>query len=183
MASRSLPRRSILLPVLLALAFSAVDAAAQREFAGIPWGTPPAEATERIRAAGYELRGTGPHGDLTFGGADGAELRAEFDPRGLVSVQVRWVEPAEGLPARFERMADSMRAVLGAPSTSNRDDYERSMTWLGEEWGGADLVYSRSEGDPPPWLSLSHWGPGYEEEIERREGPAQEVHVPADPPP
>lgn len=183
MASRSLPRRSLLLPVLLALALSAVDAAAQREFAGIPWGTPPAEATERIRAAGYELRGTGPHGDLTFGGPDGAELLAVFDPRGLVLVEARWLEPAERLPVRFERMADSMRAELGAPSTSNRDDYERSMTWLGAEWGGVDLVYSRSEGYPPPVLSLSHWGPGYEEEVERREGPAREVQVPADPPP
>lgn len=174
MSSRSLPRRSILLPVLLALALSAVDAAAQREFAGIPWGTPPAEAAERIRAAGYELRGTGQNGDLTFGGADGVELLAVFDPRGLVFVEARWLEPAERLPARFERMADSMRAVLGVPDMANRDDYERSMTWRGPEWGGVDLVYSRG-GGIPPMLSLTHWGPGYEEEIERREGPAEVV--------
>lgn len=183
MASRYLPRRSILLPVLLALALSAPDAAAQREFAGIPWGTPPGEATERIRAAGYELRGTGEHGDLTFGRADGAELLAVFDPRGLVFVEARWLEPAERLPARYERMADSMRAVLGAPGTSNRDAYERSMTWLGAGSGGVDLVYSRGEGGPPPLLSLTHWGPGYEEEVTRREGSAPRVQVPADPPP
>jgi hypothetical protein len=183
MASRSRPRPSILLPVLLALAVSAPDVAAQREFAGIPWGTPPAEAAERLRAAGYEPRGTGEHGDLTFGGPDGAQLLAVFDPRGLVLVEARWLEPADRLPARFERMADSMRAVLGAPSTSNRDDYERSMTWLGAEWGGVDLVYSRGEGGPPPLLSLTHWGPGYEEEVTRREGSTPEVQVPADPPP
>lgn len=174
MASRSLPRRSNLLPILLALALSAVDAAAQREFAGMPWGTPAAEVTERIRAAGYELRGTGPHGDLTFGGPDGAELLAVFDPRGLVFVEARWLEPAERLPARYERMADSMRAVLGTPDMSDRDDYERSMTWLGAESGGVGLVYSRG-GGIPPMLSVSHWGPGYEEEVERREGPAREV--------
>lgn len=181
MASRSFPRRSLLLPVLLSLALSAVDAGAQREFAGIPWGTPPAEAMERIRAAGYELKGTGPHGDLTFGGPEGVELVAIFAPRGLVHVEARWQVPAERLPGRFDRMADSMRAVLGAPTMAGRDNYERTMTWLGAEWGGVDLVYSRSEGYPPPLLSLSHWGPGYEEEVTRREGPATGVQVPADP--
>lgn len=183
MVSRSLPRRSLLLPVLLALAFSAVDAAAQREFAGIPWGTPPAEAMERLRAAGYELKGTGQYGDLTFGGPEGVELVAIFAPRGLVHVEARWEVPPDRLPARFERMADSMRAVLGAPTTAGRYDYERTMTWLGAEWGGVDLVYSRSEGYPPPQLSLTHWGAGYEEEVMRREGPATEMQVPADPPP
>src|SRR5687768_4201068 len=178
MASQSIRCRSLLL-VLLALALSAEDAAAQREFAGIPWGTPAAEATERIRAAGYELRGTGPHGDLTFGGPDGVEFLAVFDPRGLVYVQARWHEPAERLPERFERMADSMRAVLGAPTMAGRDDYERSMTWLGAEWGGVDLVYGRG-GGIPPLLSLTHWGRGYEEEVERREGPAREVVRPVD---
>lgn len=174
MASRSLRRRSILLPVLLALALSAPDAAAQREFAGIPWGTPPAEATERLRAAGYAPRGTGEHGDRTFGGADGVELLAVFDPRGLVFAEARWLEPADQLPARYERMADSMRAVLGAPTVAERDDYERSMTWLGAESGGVGLVYSRG-GGIPPMLSVTHWGPGYEEEVERREGPAEVV--------
>jgi hypothetical protein len=174
MASPSLPRRSLLLPLLLALALSAVDAAAQREFAGIPWGTPPAQAAERLRAAGYELRSTGAHGDLTFGGADGAELFAMFDPRGLVFVQARWLEPAERLPTRYDRMADSMRAVLGTPDRSDRDDYERAMTWLGAESGGVDLVHGRG-GGIPPLLSLTHWGPGYEQEVERREGPAQVV--------
>lgn len=182
MALRSFPRRPLLLLVLLALALSALDAAAQREFAGIPWGTPPAEAAERIRAAGYQLRSAGPHGDLTFAGPDGAELLAVFDPRGLVFVEARWQEPAERLPARFERMADSMRAVLGAPDMANRDDYERSITWLGAERGGAGLVYSRG-GGIPPLLSLTHWDPGYEEEVERREGPAEVVRPLDDTPP
>lgn len=172
------------LPILLfGLILAPFSAAAQREFAGIPWGTPPAEAMERLRAAGYALRGTGQYGDLMFGGPEGVELLAVFAPRGLVHVEARWEMPPDRLPARFERMADSMRAVLGAPTTAGRDNYERTMTWLGAEWGGVDLVYSRSEGYPPPQLSLSHWGPGYEEEVMRREGPATQVQVPADPPP
>ncbi|HEU0299523.1 MAG TPA: hypothetical protein VFR37_08720 [Longimicrobium sp.] len=161
-----LPLRSLL--VLLAIVLAAGDASAQLEFAGIPWGTPVDSASARIQRAGYAFRGEDQLGDRVFGGPDGMDLVAMFDSTGLVLVEATWMDRPELLPARYERMADSMRRALGAPDTANADEYERFGTWKRGE-AVLDLFFRPRGGGLDTALILRHAGPGYEAEYERRD--------------
>jgi hypothetical protein len=118
-----------LLAALAALAVSAGDAGAQLEFAGIPWGTPTDSASACIQRAGYPFRGQDQEGDWVFGAPGRVDLVAVFDSAGLVFVDAFWLEGADSLSARHGRMADSMRAALGAPDSAHADRHGRYMIW------------------------------------------------------
>lgn len=155
-----------------ALALSAGDAAAQLEFAGIPWGTPGDQATTRIEAAGYFLRGRDQDGDLVFGAADSAELVAMFDSVGLVFVRVDWFRDPDRLPARFERMGDSMRALLGPPALqAEEDEFERWVEWS-QDGTSAELRFRPRDGGLDSLVAVLHRAPGFEAEYDRRRAAA-----------
>lgn len=160
----------ILRPLALfaALAASPVDAAAQLEFAGIPWGTSPDRARASIQRAGYALRGQDQEGDWVFGAPGRVDLVAVFDSAGLVFVDVYWLEESARLSARHDRMADSLRAVLGAPDSANADRHGRYTTW---RRGGAtlELVFHPDDSARDASLFTRHTGPGYAAEFERRD--------------
>lgn len=155
------------LALLVALAASAGDAAAQLEFGGIAWGTSPDSTRARIQRAGYELRGQDQEGDWVFGAPGRVDLVAVFDSAGLVFVDAFWLEEPARLPARHDRMADSMRAVLGAPDSAHADRHGRYMTW---RRGGAtlELVLDPDVSARDGALFIRHTGPGYAAEFERR---------------
>jgi hypothetical protein len=155
------------LSVLAALAFTAGDAAAQLEFRGIAWGTPPDGTRAAIERAGYPFRGVDQDGDWVFGGPESLDLVAMFDSAGLVYVEQQWMQAPDGLPARYERMADSLRRHLGAPDTTNADEYERFMVW---RRGGAELeLFFRPRGGGlDTALTVRHHGPGWGAEDLRR---------------
>lgn len=156
-----------LLPVLAALALSAGDAAAQLEFAGIPWGTSSDSTRASIQRAGYHFRGQDQDGDWVFGAPDSVDLVAMFDSAGLVHVEAMWLRDPDRLPARYQHLADSMRASLGAPDTANADEYERFMTWRRD---GAELAlfFRPRGGGLDTALTIRHFGPGWEAEDLRR---------------
>lgn len=167
MILRSIPRRSSLIAIIAALVLFAGDAAAQLEFAQIPWGTPEARTLEHITSAGYTFRGTDQDGDMVFGAADSVDLVAMFDSAGLVYVEAMWLNDPDRLPARYQRLADSMRASLGAPDTANADEYERFMTWR-RDGAEAELFFRPRGGGLDTALTIRHFGPGWEAEDLRR---------------
>jgi hypothetical protein len=159
--------RRFLLPLLAALALSVGDAAAQLEFRGIAWGTSPDSTRAAIERAGYPFRGVDQDGDWVFGGPEPMDVVAMFDSAGLVYVEMQWMEEPDRLPARYERMADSMRRALGAPDSAHADEYERYVRWLR---GGADLeLFFRPRGGGlDTALTVRHYGPGWQAEDLRR---------------
>lgn len=66
MISHRLPRRSLLTPILVAIFASAGEVDAQLEFAGIPWGTSEAQATERIRERAWSAPTAGSPDDVAL---------------------------------------------------------------------------------------------------------------------
>lgn len=172
MRTRSLPRRSTRIAIAAALVLFAEDADAQLEFAGTPWGAAREAATERIRSAGYTYRGVDQDGDPVFGAADSVDVVAMFGEGGLVHVEAVWQRDPDALPARYGRMADSMRAALGAPDTASVDEgeefSERFVTW-NRDGVTLQLYYRPRSGGLDTALILSHQGPGWEAEYERRD--------------
>lgn len=144
-----------LFTVFAALFLSAADAAAQMEFAGIPWGTPPRETADRLQALGYRLRGVDQEGDWVFRGPDGAEVIAVMDTAGLISVDVRWYERPDEFPRRLQVLVDSLTAAFGEPL--NRE--EESAVWNRQEaW--VHLFMRRAYGGRDSMLFLAHTRPG-----------------------
>jgi hypothetical protein len=169
--------------ILAALAAFPADAAAQLEFAGIPWGTAQDVARERIRAAGYTFRGVDQDGDLVFGAADSVDLVAMFDSAGLVYVEAGWLRDPDRLPARYRRMADSMIAAVGAPDTATADEgedvFERVTSWS-LDGAALELYYTPRNGGLDSALLLRHAGPGWlAEDIRRGELPEGPRDTPA----
>lgn len=158
--------RSLLLSILLALPISPRHAAAQLEFAGIPWGTPREEASARIRAAGYTFRGVDQDGDLVFGAPDSVDLVALADSA-LIQVELTWMRDPDRLPARFDRMADSMRAALGPPDSAQVEEWERWMAWNRGD-ATLELYYRPRSGGMDTVLTLRHAGPGWADAIAAR---------------
>lgn len=128
------------------------------------------QATTRIQAAGYALRGADRHGDVVFGAADSAELVAMFDSVGLVFVHVEWMRDPDRLPARFERMRDSMRTVLGPPG-DEEDDFERWLEWT-QDGASAELMFRPADRGVDTLVALVHRGPGSLAEFDRRRAAA-----------
>jgi hypothetical protein len=158
MISRFLSLRSLLLPILAALAVVAGDAHAQLEFAGVPWGASRDVAAERIRAAGYTYRGVDQEGALVFGAADSVDLVAGFVGAGLREVTLTWFHDPDRLPARFRRMADSMRAAVGAPDTVSIEEWERRMRWR-RDGAALELYYRPTSGGMDTVLIVTHESP------------------------
>ncbi len=161
-----LPSRSLALAVCVLSASwaMAADAAAQMEFEGIRWGTPAREVSARLEGSGYRLRGVDQEGDWMFDGRDGSVLLAVMDSTGLVEVVQVWKNPPEPLPARFQRLGDSLRAVLGEAGEQG-DRYFRwrrgeenvhLSRFLPDNWVGGAMV------------TLFHSGPDEREEASRR---------------
>jgi hypothetical protein len=152
------------LALLAALACSAGDAAAQLEFAGIPWGTPPQATANRLHSLGYCLRGVDQEGDWVFFGPDGEEVVAVMSPTArLVGVEVRWRGDRGRISTLYTRMRDSMVAVHGM-SFNERSD--------GAAWNRAGNVLQLwqlgPQAHPGYSLTLFHGGPGGPAEEERR---------------
>lgn len=161
------PTSRLLLLLLFALGLRAEGAAAQLEFRGIPWGASPDDARAAIERAGHPFRGQDQDGDHVFGGPDRMDVVAMFDSAGLVYVESTWLDDPDGLPARFERLGDSLRASLGAPDTANEDEYERFMRWR-RDGAELELFFRPRGGGLDTALTVKHYGPGWEAEDLRR---------------
>lgn len=155
------------LALLAAVVASVGDAAAQLEFGGIPWGTPADSARARIQRAGYPFRGQDQDGDGVFGAPGRVDLVAVFDSAGLVFVDALWLEEPDSLSARHDRMADSLRAVVGAPDSAKADRHGRYMIWR-RDGATLELILHPDDSSLDAALFVRHTGPGYVAEFERR---------------
>lgn len=156
-------------PVVLLLAIlAATPAAAQLEFGGIPWGTSVDSARAQLQRAGYVPRGQDQAGDWVFGDATGVDLVTMFDSAGLVGVDLKWTRDFGRLPARFDRLADSLSRAFGAPQSAADDDAgERAREWTRD--GARTWLFLRPRGSGmDSALVLIYEGPGWEAEFERR---------------
>lgn len=148
--------------ITLALVAAPVSAAAQLTFHGLRWGAPATEVSERIRAAGYPLRGRDQWGDLVFSAPAGGSLVAWMSPAGLVGVELEWKnEPPGRLPTRFARLADSLQARYG-PATNQ---HETLRAWLDREGAMALILETRLDSV----LLLYHSSVDKSDEIYRRD--------------
>jgi hypothetical protein len=153
----------LILALLLAVPASAV---AQLEFGGIAWGTPADSATARIQRAGYVLRGEDQEGNRVFRGPDRVDLITTFDSAGLVGVDLEWFHDVHRLPARYARLADSLRRAWGTPEPSENTE-ELAMDWQRDGVHVWLMLFPRGSG-MDSLLSLRYEGPGWQAEYDRR---------------
>jgi hypothetical protein len=167
MIFRHLPARTLLHILLFGLILVPAAAAAQLTFGGIPWGTPVDSATAAIQRAGYVLRGDDQDGDRVFGDADGANLVTTFDSAGLVGVDLEWFQPVDRLPARYDRLADSLRRAFGPPTKASGEDEEPAMDWVRDGVRVSLFLFPRG-GGMDSLVAVRYEGSGWEAEYERR---------------
>jgi hypothetical protein len=168
--------------ILAALAAFPADAAAQLEFAGIPWGSAPGPTADGIRSVGYRLVGTDQNGDLVFRGPGDELLVATLSREaGLVRVEVEWTGDPARLPGRYTWLADSLRGALGAPAARESG----GMSWDRGE-GSINLWLLRAQPQLDSAVVLIHTGPASRAEHLRRRDMLQVIadrrsrHGPAD---
>lgn len=159
--------RPLFAVLLLSLILAPVSASAQLEFGGISWGTPVEGATERIRQAGHPFRGVDQEGNPVFRAPDGGDLVATFDSVGLVGVELAWFRDPGRLPARFARLADSLRRVYGSPDSQADAEEEPRLVWE-REGAMLELFLFPRGGGMDSVLMLQHHGAGWEAEFDRR---------------
>jgi hypothetical protein len=143
--------------ILAALAAFPMDAAAQMEFAGIPWGTSPRQTADRLQAMGYQLRGVDQDGDWVFRAPDGAEVVAMMDSAGVVAVDLRWYDKPEQFPLRVQVLLDSLTDAFGPPLNKE----EGSGAWHRHpDDGWAHLLLRRPTGGLDSMLFMAFTRPG-----------------------
>ncbi len=158
--------RLLMVPVCVCAAAS--QASAQKlAFHQIPWHVPAESVRAPLLAQGFTFAGVNDSGDHEFTREDGARLNAELRDGRLVGFTL--LDPARGdqLSARFDALADSLQAVLGAPDETGGEDrppmrlWDARMSWVRVEVtrvGGERMV------------QVAWRGPGWYDELERRSG-------------
>jgi hypothetical protein len=161
-----------LLVVPLCVCMDVATASAQKmAYHGIAWGIPVDSVRAPLRALGFIHRAEVDQGDHEFTGEDGALLHASVRAGRLVGLTL--IDPirGEGVGERFETLADSLQAELGAPDEVHEEGQPPLRLW---EAGlhSVRVQVSRSTGERT--VQVAWRGPGWFDELDRRMGnPAQ----------
>jgi hypothetical protein len=130
-------------------------------FSGIPWRLAGDSARRLIEQRGFTWSREIEDGDVEYSRADGALLLSTLQNGRLVGVTL--IDPTRGaaVNARFQAVADSLRAALGPPDTANARfaTWERALTSVDVE--NAVTGTARH-------VEIRWHGPGWYDEINRR---------------
>jgi hypothetical protein len=158
--------RLLMVPVCVCAAASQVSAQ-KIAFHQIPWHVPAESVRAPLAAQGFTFTGVNGNGDHEFTREDGARLNAELRDGRLVGFTL--VDPTRGDPlsARFDALADSLQAVLGAPDEAGGEDRPPMRLWdAGMSWVRVEVTRVGGE----RVVQVGWRGPGWYDELERRSG-------------
>lgn len=142
-----------------------LSAAQEIAFPGIAWGEAAESVRARMVAGGYAFQHVLEGGDhLYVRLADSAWVRVDL--RGGRVVGAALVDPARGVDAgaRYQALADSLRAARGEPDEVGRDA-GRELVWMS---GLASLALSVRGGGGLRQVELVWRGAGWYDEMARR---------------
>jgi len=160
----------MIIPFLLLLSPSLGEpqpAAQQLAFHGIRWHVPAESVRAPLQAQGWTFSGVSDAGDHQFTRADGARLQAEMREGRLIGFTLLDAAGGEQVAGRYQVLADSLQAALGAPDEADNDDTRPFRLWdAGRSWVRVEVT--RVTG--APIVQVAWRGPGWYDEIGRREG-------------
>ena len=153
--------------VLLSLAFFAFAApslTAQETVAGIPWGTPAAEAAITLGASGFRFERTDEDADQVFRHEDGRSMWLLLQQGRVVGMQ--HIEPGseDKVAVRFTQVADSLTAQFGTPAGANQ---RHTRSW---SVGRVEVRLEVRSNNGAHYLRTEYYGPGWNDEFARRQG-------------
>ncbi|WP_420124987.1 hypothetical protein [Longimicrobium sp.] len=159
-----LPIRLLIVPFCLC---AGVQAAAAQKMAyhGIAWHMPVAGVRTPVEALGFTFSSEVDQGDHEFNRADGARLRAEVREGRLVGFTL--IDPARGnsVQERFNVLADSLQAELGAPDEMGAEGQPPARVW---EAGLSSVRVEISRAAGERRVQVAWRGPGWYDEMDRR---------------
>jgi hypothetical protein len=159
-----LPIRLLIVPVCIC---AGVQGAAAQKMAyhRIAWGIPVDSVRAPLQALGFRFQAEVDQGDHQFTRSDDALLHAEVRQGRLVGFTL--IDPVRGagVGERFEALADSLRAELGAPDEVHEEGQPPLRVW---EAGlrSVRVQVSRSTGERT--VQVAWRGPGWFDEMDRR---------------
>jgi hypothetical protein len=159
-----LPTRLLIVP--LCICAGVQGAAAQKlAYHGIAWGIPVDSVRAPLRALGFAFRSEMDQGDLEFARDDGALLHAEASRGRLIGITLIDGARGERVNERFQALADSLRAELGAPDESTDEGTQPVRLWEAGRWS-VRVQMSRVGGDRAAQVAWR--GPAWFDEMDRR---------------
>lgn len=149
-----------LLAAAAAATFALAASAQQIGYPDVAWGAPADVVRPRIEAQGFVLDSVLADGDQVYRRRDGSGLKAYLRAGRLIGITV--IDPARrpAVDVRFQALADSLQAALGAPALREPDEvrWEAGLTEL-------SLFMGFGRG---PQAELRWRGPGWYDEMHRR---------------
>jgi hypothetical protein len=159
-----IPFRLLMIPVCLGFTAEALPAQ-KLAYHQIPWHVAADSVRAPLRAQGFAFQEVTESGDHAFTREDGAKLNAELREGRLLGFTLHDAARGELVSARFDALADSLQAELGAP-----DDTREEGDWRIRLWEAAltsvRVEVTRVGGER--MVRVSWRGPGWYDEMERR---------------
>lgn len=159
-------RRTVfILLAIVSVALAAVPARAQDfMFDSIPWGINRETAHEMMTERGftYDTEWTPSADEWLYRGDDGAEVFLTFAGVRLVGIRVGYGSTAEGAKDTYARMLAENTDRMGPPD----GEEEGQVAWYSGDTG---YVLMTGETEVGPYVAVQYLGPGYIQEVERRE--------------
>ena len=153
--------------MMVCVCAAAPPAEAQKlAFHQIPWHVPAEGVRAPLAARGFTFAGVTDAGDHEFTRPDGARLNAELREGRLIGFTL--LDPArEQLATRFEALADSLQAALGAPDEAGDEGARQMRLWdAGLSWVRVEVIRIGGE----RMVQVGWRGPGWLDEMQRRGG-------------
>ncbi|HEX2080920.1 MAG TPA: hypothetical protein VHG08_24670, partial [Longimicrobium sp.] len=141
-----------------------VSSAQEIAFPGVAWGEPAESVRARLVASGYAFQGGTEGSDQLYRRADSAWVRVDLRDGRAIGVVLVDPAPAEQAEARYEALADSLRAARGEPDEVS-PDARRELVWMS---GLSSLAISVSRGGGLRRVEVAWRGPGWHDEMARR---------------
>lgn len=161
-----IPPIRLLIPALIVCAQPL--AAQKLSFHGIPWHISADSVRAAVGARGFTFAGDAGDGDHAFTRADGARLIAEMRDGRLVGFRLIDAARGDAVDGRFQVLADSLQAELGAPDVTEDDEVQgRWREWVAGLWS-VEVGITRAGGQRAAQVMWR--GPGRFDEMGRRAG-------------
>lgn len=163
-----LPLRRLMVPLCV---FAVAEAAPAQKMAyhGMAWNVPAESVRARLQAQGFAFRQQVDGGDHQFAREDGTLLHAEVREGKLMGITL--IDPVRGagVASRFDALADSLQAVLGAPDEAGDEGQPPLRVW---EAGLSSVRVQVSRASGERTVQVAWRGPGWFDEMDRRAGRA-----------
>ncbi|HEY0015321.1 MAG TPA: hypothetical protein VGC13_03350 [Longimicrobium sp.] len=163
-----IPFRLLMVPACVCLAAEAMPAQ-KLAYHQIPWHVAADSVRAPLRAQGFAFQEVTESGDHAFTREDGARLNAELRNGRLIGFTLHDAVRGEPVAGRYDALADSLQAELGAPDETGDEDQWPMRLW---EAGLTSVRVEVTRVGGERMVRVAWRGPGWYDELERRSGRA-----------